>query len=160
MRTLLFQNNVHNTEPVEIPGSEPRAVNLTVRKGFKWADLKMGEIIELRETPAPEPEIGPGDEMPPGGVIEPSCDKDVQLATIYDVKVMSFADLMNYPRLLKLEHDPECRTYKGLFETMRRVYDGFLQHELVTLVMYELDEPKCSGCGNVACDCKRPAELE
>lgn len=128
MRTLLFQNNVHNTEKVEIPGDEkPRAVNLTVRKGLKWSDLKVGDTIMLRET------YNRADE-----------DSTVRYATIYDVKVISFADLMNYPRMLKLEHDPECQTYKGLFETMRRVYDGFLQHELVTLVMYELRETECT----------------
>lgn len=122
MRTLLFQNNVHNTEKVDIPGQEPAAVNLTVRKGLKWACLKAGDsVVELRETGADAPPIG-------GEVF----------ANIYDVKVMAFNDLMNYPRMLKLEHDPKCQSYTGLFETMRRVYDGFLQHELVTLVFYEL----------------------
>ena len=120
MKTLLFQNNVHSTEKVEIPGHEPRAVNLTVRKGLKWADLRVGSRIEVRES----------------GTV-PLLDNRVWV-TIYDVKVMTFNDLMNYPALLKLEHDPKCQTYRGLFETMRKVYDGFLQHELVTLVMYEL----------------------
>ena len=122
MRTLLFQNNVHNAEPIELPGeTTPRAVNLTVRKGLKWADLKVDDILILKETGA-----------------EPRPYNEVT-ATIYDVKVMSFADLMNYPRLLKLEHDPGCQTYAGLFKTMKKVYDGFLQHELVTLVFYELN---------------------
>jgi len=124
MRTLLFKNNVHSTKPIEIPGEDkPRAVNLTVRKGLKWADLKVGDTIEVCET-GKQPEVTCGNQV---------------WATIYDVKVMSFADLMNYKRLLKLEHDPHCQTYFDLFEEMRRVYDGFLQHELVTLVMYELD---------------------
>lgn len=125
MRTLLFQVNVHNTKLVEIPHEEkPRAVNLTVRKGLKWSDLKVGDVIELRETGA-EPPAGTG---------------DVVYATIYDVKIMPFNALMNYHRMIQLEHDPHCRTYTGLFETMRKVYDGFLQHELVTLVFYELNK--------------------
>lgn len=133
MKTLLFQNNVHNTEKVDIPGEdEQRAINLTVRKGLKWADLKAGDSVRVAETGA-----------------DPS---DVWvIATIYDVKVMSFADLMNYPRMLSLEHDPECRVYSGLFKTMRKVYDGFLQHELVTLVFYELEQDTHS---------QRPPELE
>ncbi len=142
MRTLLFQNNVHNTKKVEIPGHDPAAVNLTVRKGLKWSDILVDTNVEVRET-GTEPLL-----------------IDRVYATIYDIKVMSFADLMNYPRLLKLEHDPKCQTYIGLFETMRKVYDGFLQHELVTLVFYELDEVHCSGCGSIVCDCQRPAELE
>ncbi len=135
MKTLLFQNNVHNTEPIEIPGeAEPKAINITVRKGLKWSDLRPGDVVELR---------GPRDVTndgtpPPGSYMRPLEDADVQYATIYDVKVMPFNALMNYPRMLKLEHDPKCQNYAGLFETMRKVYDGFLQHELVTLVFYEV----------------------
>jgi len=130
MRTLLFQNNVHSTEKVEIPHSDPRAVNLTVRKGLKWSDLKAGDVVELRETGALSEPGRPAS-------LKPASGNEVT-ATIYDVKVMSFNHLMNYPRMLKLEHDPKCQNYTGLFETMRKVYDGFLQHELVTLVFYEL----------------------
>lgn len=149
MRTLLFQNNVHSTEKVEIPGDEPRAINLTVRKGLKWADVQAGDIIEVREAGALSEQGRLASVPPPKG-------REVY-ATIYDVKVMSFADLMNYPRMLKLEHDPECQAYKGLFETMRKVYDGFLQHELVTLVMYELTEPKTcpQGCKMQECNCPK-----
>ncbi len=132
MRTLLFQNNVHSTEKVEIPGSEPRAVNLTVRKGLKWSDLKAGDVVELRE-------VGALSEPGRPASLKPAPGNEVT-ATIYDIKIMPFNALMNYPRMLKLEHDPKCQNYAGLFETMRKVYDGFLQHELVTLVMYEVNQ--------------------
>lgn len=121
MRTLLFQNNVHSVEPVEIPNHGTRAVNLTVRKGLKWSDLKIGETVEIQET----------DNPPPSGAPE-------SYVKIYDVKVIVFKDLINYNKMLLLEHDPECRNFPGLFRVMKRVYDGFLQHELVTLVFYEL----------------------
>ena len=130
MKTLLFKNNVHNTDKVEIPGEdEPRAINLTVRKGLKWSDLRVGDTIWLQVTPIDPTTVSPESKTAP---------ISHQLAIIYDVKVMTFNDLMNYPRMLQLEHDPECQNYKGLFEVMRRVYDGFLQHELVTLVFYEI----------------------
>jgi len=131
MRTLLFQNNVHNTERVEVPGDNtPRAVNLTVRKGLKWADLEIGETVYLQETPPTQEAVDAGEATSSPG--------DEVTATIYDVKTIPFNALVNYPRMLKLGHDPYCRNYPGLFETMRKVYDGFLQHELVTLVYYEL----------------------
>lgn len=131
MRTLLFQNNVHNVEKIEIPGEEePRAINLTVRKGQKWNVLKTGDVVELLETPPDPAEVDAGNVT--SSPVEP------QLATIYDVKVMVFADLIHYGHLLKLHHDPACQNYPGLFKTMRHIYDGFLQHELVTLVLYEL----------------------
>lgn len=121
MRTLLFKNNVHNTKLVKIPNHEPRAVNLTVRKGLKWSDLKAGDVVEIQETDNPPP-----------------CGAPESYVKIFDVKVMVFKDLLNYDKMLELEHDPECRNFPGLFRVMRRVYDGFLQHELVTLVFYEV----------------------
>jgi len=122
MKTLLFKNCVHNTKPIDIPGEEkPRAINLTVRKGLKWSDVKVGEIVEIQRTDDPPPEGAP-------------C----VYAEIYDVKVMVFKDLINYNKMLELEHDPDCRNFPGLYKTMRKVYDGFLQHELVTLVFYEI----------------------
>lgn len=123
MRTLLFKNNVHNTEAVDVPGREATAVNLTVRKGLKWSNLVDGEIIEVRETGA-----------------DPVEDCQKVKATIFDVKVMCFTDLMSYPKMLLLEHDPECQNYQGLHKVMRKVYDGFLQHEIVTLVFYEINQ--------------------
>jgi len=121
MRKLLFKNCVHNTEPVEIPNDKPRAVNLTVRRGLKWADLEVGDIVEIRKTGAEEPPIG----------------AEVR-AKIFDVKVMVFHDLKNYPKMLHLGHDPACRYFPGLLDVMRETYDGFLLHEIVTLVFYEL----------------------
>jgi hypothetical protein len=122
MRILLFKNCVHNTEPIEIPGyDEPRAINLTVRKGLKWSSVKVGETVEIQRTDDPPPEGAPR-----------------VYAKIFDVKVMTFYHLHHYGRMLELEHDPDCRTFSGLYKTMRNVYDGFLQHELVTLVFYEL----------------------
>ena len=121
MRTLLFQNNIHNTEPIEIPGHENAAVNLTVRKGLKWSNIEAGEEVILRETPSGDLSIGT---------------EVVRHATIWDIKVMTFKDLLHYPVMLKLEHDPACQIYHGLYKVMRKVYDGFLAHELVTLVFY------------------------
>ena len=121
MRTLLFKNNVHNTKSVKIPGHESRAVNLTVRKGLKWSDLTVGDVVEIQETDNPPP-----------------CGAPESYVQIFDVKVIVFKDLINYNKMLELEHDPECRNFPGLFRVMRRIYDGFLQHELVTLVFYEV----------------------
>lgn len=116
MKTLLFKNNIHNTVPVEIPGHNAVAVNLTVRKGLKWSDIQVGEEVEIRET---------GNEV-----------DAAQIATIWDVKVIRFVDLQEYAHMLKLEHDPDCQTFQGLFKVMKKVYDGFSLHELVTLVFY------------------------
>jgi hypothetical protein len=124
MRTLLFKNNVHSTDKVEIPGMSPAAVNLTVRKGLKWSSLEAGDTILLAETEV--------------GVV---CGAEVY-AKIFDVKVITFRDLVLYPKMLELEHDPECRIYYGLYQVMRKVYDGFLAHEIVTLVYYEIVEDK------------------
>jgi len=123
MRQLFFKNNVHNHEPVDIPGHGKSCVNLTVRKGLKWSTLTVGEEIVLRDASSEgyEPFLVDGDER----------------AIVFDTKVMTFNDLIHYGKMLELEHDPECRTFTGLHSVMRKVYDGFLPHELVTLVFYE-----------------------
>lgn len=123
MRVLLFKNNVHSQEPVEVPGLDrPIALNLTVRKGLKWSDLCVGDSVTLKETGSPQASI-----LLPDPV-----------ATIFDIKVMRFSDLRRYAKLLRYEHDPECRTYPGLLRVMKRVYDGFFEDEIVTLVLYEV----------------------
>jgi len=120
MRTLLFKNNVHNTELVDIPGHGLGAVNLTVRKGLKWADLQVGDTVVIAET---------GTEVAEGAEV---------FAEIFDVKVMTFHALTHYTHIVKLFHDPACQTFQGLFDRMKKVYDGFILHEVVTLVFYEI----------------------
>lgn len=122
MRVLLFKNNVHSREPIEVPGLDrPITLNLTVRKGLKWAELVAGEIIMLKATGDTSPIPGPE-------------------AVIFDIKVMRFSDLSRYAKMLQYEHDPECRTYPGLLRVMKQVYDGFLEDEIVTLVLYSLNK--------------------
>jgi len=153
MRVLLFQNNVHSTELKTIPGHDSIAVNLTVRRGLKWSNLKVGEKVILRDTAA-ETHDYTNDGTPPAGTAMPKLYED-QLAEIFDVKVMAFNDLMNYARMLLLEQNEECRTFPGLFKIMKRVYDGFLQHELVTLVFYSVIET-CPYCHQLDCVCPDP----
>lgn len=120
MKTLRFTNNIHNTESVEVPGHGPMIVSFTVRRGLKWADLQIGEELFI---------CGPTEESAPA-----------VMARVFDVKVMIFKDLLHYNKMLELHHDPACKTYPGLHRAMKTCYDGFLQHEIVTLVFYQIQE--------------------
>lgn len=52
--------------------------------------------------------------------------------------VIRFADI--YDGMIKDEHDPSCRTVKGLLAEMRRIYPDFNPYEIVTLVAFDVPE--------------------
>jgi len=106
-------------------------VNLTVRRGVKWAAQK-GNEVEVRET---------------------TRGKVFGTATITATRVVKFDDLTDAD--LHCNHDPECRTVAGLFDRMRRAYAGAGSHtetylfdkkEIVTLVFFEINF--CTQCGH------------
>ena len=53
-------------------------------------------------------------------------------------KLMRFQDLKDED--LVNEHDPDCRTYAGLFKKMEEYYPGFDEREIVTLIEFEIEE--------------------
>ena len=103
MRRMAFRR------PVFHPG-----LNFTVRPGEEWADLKVGEIIELD---------GPC-----------WC-----LGMVTQVLKCRLMDIPNF--VLEREHDPDCRTYSGLFNVLKETYPelqekeaGEIDYEIVTCV--------------------------
>lgn len=91
----------------------------TVRNGFKWADLKKGEHIELCVClPTPQ---------------------DHSVVGIGEVDELWFGRFQDIPaRLLDNEHEVESRTYGGLFKSMRRAYGlNFSITSPVTVVGYQ-----------------------
>lgn len=86
--------------------------NLTVRRGTKWSGLK-GKVY-----------IGDVDGEATG------------VAKILCTKTIKFEDIKKED--LDYEHDPKCRDYEGLLETMQEVYDDFDVYEIVTLIYFRL----------------------
>ena len=95
-REMLFQTAVFKD-----------GVNLTVRRGLKWADLKGREFLYT------------------DGVIQCFAEK---------VKVKRFKDISDDE--LRLEHDKLCENRDNLLEVMKRLYPGFDSNEIVTLVFF------------------------
>lgn len=89
-------------------------LNLTVRRGTKWGNLKGKFYLGDIDSEA------------------------VQVGKVKQIKVMKFEDIRGED--LTLEHDPECREYDGLIDVMRGIYDDFDTYEIVTLVFFELIE--------------------
>ena len=90
----------------------------TVRNGFKWADLKIGEEIELcvcYPTPQDHHIVGVG--------------------AITNLWFGYFSDVPS--RLIANEHEIRSRSYFGLLESMRKAYPGFTEFNPVTVVSYE-----------------------
>jgi hypothetical protein len=88
--------------------------NVTCRRGIKWSSVT-GPITvsELGTPPLKE-----------------------YLIQAISTRVFRFSDLTDGD--VANEHDPECRTYDGLYKEMRRVYPGFDSREIVTLVSFEI----------------------
>ena len=85
--------------PVFSPG-----INFTVRLGEEWANLKVGEVIEL-EAPA-------------------WC-----LGLVTHIIRCQLVDIPRF--VLEKEHDPNCRTFDGLIATLKEVYPELEQSEAI-----------------------------
>jgi len=84
--------------PVFHPG-----LNFTVRLGEEWADLKVGEIIELN---APV-----------------WC-----LGFVTHVIKCYLGEIPEF--VFEKEHDPDCRTYSGLLEVLHEIYPELQEKEV------------------------------
>lgn len=85
--------------------------NTTVRKGYKWSNLAIGEVIELQDN-----------------------GKRVEDATVRQIVVKRFGDIKLED--LKREHDQVCVTKNSLRRAMRKVYPDFFDTDVVTIVTY------------------------
>lgn len=98
---------------------EPGEFTSTVRNGFKWADLKIGEQIELCVClPTPQDHVVSG---------------------IGEVTELWFGRFEDIPaRLIANEHEVQSRAYNGLYASMVRAYgETFSAKSPVTVVGYQ-----------------------
>jgi len=91
----------------------------TVRLGFKWADLKKGEIIELCV-----------------------CTRDPETHDVQGkgkVEQLWFGYFREIPAyLISFEHELRSRVYWGLYDSMRFAYgDEFGEWSPVTVIIYD-----------------------
>jgi hypothetical protein len=99
---LDFLNGVHH------PGE-----NVTVRRGYKWANRKIGELVRLTTE-----------------------GKDTGMfAFIRKIIIKPF--WMIEDSEIQKEHDSECRTKEGLLAAMKKAYGDFRQTEPCVLLTYE-----------------------
>jgi hypothetical protein len=90
-----------------------RGLQVTVRRGRKWLDLIVGEVVKLVDT---------------AGKIKP------RTAEVVGVMCCRFHDIPQ--GTLDLEHDPQCVDRYVLLDEMRRCYEGFEPWEVVTVVFF------------------------
>lgn len=104
---LLFMN----------PEFEEGFVQVTVRNGYKWYDIvsHLPYVLEVAKTEARNKAIGEAHVV--GKMVLAACEIPDQI--------------------LKLEHDPGCRTSNGLYAGMRKAYgDGWDQWNAVTVLFF------------------------
>ena len=95
------------------PVFETKTLNLTVRKGNKWNNY-IGDV-KIKKT---------------------NTDEEIRTAKIVHTETIKFNELRDLD--LKLEHDPKCRTRKGLFNELKNVYNDFNENDIITLVYFIL----------------------
>ena len=99
--------------PVFKPG-----LNVTVRRGTKWNfGAKSGVVIK--------------DTFDKMGL-------PIAVVTI-ETFACIFRDLVDED--VANEHDPECQRVQGLLDVMKRVYPGFTESEVVTVVSFWMPDP-------------------
>lgn len=103
IRTLLFLN------PTIQPG-----LNLTVRKGDKWADLQVGDVLRVARTGAD--------------------DETLAFVEVEAALPTRFGDLTQ--RHLIAEHDPNCREPAGLRGAMEAAYGEISYDDEVILLFF------------------------
>ena len=86
-------------------------INCTVRLGYKWASLKIGEKLLLN-----------GEKQ----------------AIVKKLLVCRFNEIKE--RDILCEHDPKCRAIDGLFNTLSEIYPNFSNNSIVTIIYFELNE--------------------
>lgn len=107
MHDLLFLNPVLN-----------KGVNVTVRRGTKWADKAVvGDEVLIFETGKMDHCFGKAEII---GLACLPCN-------------------MIPAEWLMLEHDATCKTQHGLEKAMKRAYPNFKSDDIVTVLLFELD---------------------
>lgn len=94
-------------------------LNMTIRRGTKW-DGNLGLIWAETDT---------------GTYIGP--------ANVKFTQVMKFDEIEAH--IHNFNHDPDCRTRKGIFKELCELYEAFDVKEIVTLVWFEMMEVSGEG---------------
>jgi len=97
-RNIQFQNPVFH-----------KGLNCTVRRGYKWANLKIGEVVLLNET---------------------------KEAVIEKLLVARFGDVKNED--IEYEHDPICRRKESLFKVLSEIYPNFTWDTVITIIYFRI----------------------
>ena len=95
---------IHFNNPVFHDG-----INCTVRRGYKWANLRIGEEILLNGE---------------------------KRAIVKKLLICRFDEIEKGD--ISCEHDPKCRTIDGLFNTLSELYPNFSNNSIVTVIYFEL----------------------
>ena len=116
MRTL------HMLHPLEVAVGDDAS---TVRLGFKWADLKRGDEIELCTCKSDDP-YGPDQE-------EEHVVRGI--GRVQDIWFGFFSDIP--AKAIAIEHERRSREYWGLYDSMRKAYGSeFGEWSPVVVVKY------------------------
>lgn len=87
---------------------------ITVRKGKKWMKVRLHDTLSIQGRNGEE----------------------IAVATVVGKALLPFSLCTN--GLLELEHDPKCRTRKGLYKSLKKSYPKFNAGDLVTIIWFKI----------------------
>ena len=92
-------------------------LNITVRNGLKWNMKNPSKF----------------------GIAESTDKVEIKMPIVF---IGSFSvKFKDIPKdILKYEHDPDCQTYDGLLNVMKKVYPGFKDNNIVTIALFSKRE--------------------
>jgi hypothetical protein len=96
-------------------------LKLTIRLGVKWLD-KEGRGAYVTDS---------------HGKIE------YGYASIIKTELVRFCDIK--AKDLEFQHDPDCRSYNGIWNTMKLIYPDMTERSWVTLVFFYFESVKPKG---------------
>lgn len=90
-------------------------LNVTVRNGDKWMKVSPGDSLDIKET---------------------GQDAVIRNGAVVGKALIPFGLVPE--NWLALEHDPSCHALAGLLAEMKRVYPGFNENSMVTVLIFRI----------------------
>ena len=94
-------------------------IGVTIRRGFKWAQVPVGAVVDLVFQSSPDDVLG----------------ESRGTAKVTGVWVGRLLDLP--ARIIEKEHEPSSRTYSELVSSLKRGYGDFNEAEYFTALFYK-----------------------
>ena len=146
---LILPEKIMSHDTVEVPNEkEPICLNLVIIKGIHSLHTCAGKTADsVLVYDGPLAALSPP--------YDAAC---LGTAKVYEVKHMVLADILRYPHLLKYFHDKRYNKFVALKQHLRDRFEGLINGEIVTLVLFTPGEGLLDGTTATAENSQSPEQ--